>query len=50
VGFLGENGDLPAVEAAGVHGVGETMGCRAAAGHHDASRAGGAGCAKVRVA
>ena len=46
VGFLGEDGDLPAVEAAGVHGVGETVGCGAAAGDHDTSRAGGAVCAR----
>ena len=47
VGFLGEDGDVPAVQAPGVHGVGETVGGRAAAGNHDAARCCGALCALV---
>ena len=49
VGFLGEDGNVPAIESAGVHGIGETVRCGAAAGHHNTAR-GGAGCALVRVA
>lgn len=47
VGFLGEDGDVPAVEAPGVHGIGKTVGGRAASGNHDAARCVGARCALV---
>ena len=49
VGFLGEDGDVPAVESAGVHGIGETVRGGAAAGNHNAAR-GGVVCALVLVA
>ena len=47
VGFLGEDGDVPAVQAPGVHGVGETVGGRAASGNHNAARCWCALCALV---
>ena len=43
VRFLGEDRNVPAVEAPGVHGVGEAVGCRAAAGNHDAAGVSGRG-------
>ncbi len=47
VGFLGEDGDVPAVEAAGMHRIGEPVGCGAAAGDDDAARSRGELCALV---
>nr|WP_236801759.1 MULTISPECIES: hypothetical protein [unclassified Arthrobacter] len=38
VGFLGEDRDMPAVEAPGMHGVRKTVGRGAAAGDDDAAR------------
>lgn len=38
VRFLGQDGDIPALEAPGVHGVREPVGGRSAAGNHDPVR------------